>query len=124
MIRRGSIVVAMRDGGHDAMGRPWQRPRKGTAYRVRSVYRMRYGLGCTLEGMDHRPFRGYLLYVARPFGDAETGWYFKEVEKADDEFTDYCKDLLRRGVPSSHEGLLGTSRRRKEPSHAQPLAQP
>lgn len=81
MIGVGDDVVAMRDGGADRRGRPYQRPVKGQRYRVTGVYEMAYGLGCTLEGMDHQPYRGYLLFVKNGSKRFQEGWYFRKLVK-------------------------------------------
>lgn len=83
----GDAVVAIRNGGYDRHGLPVQRPMAGKVYRVTGIYEMAYGLGCTLEGMDPRPYKGYFLLV-RPGYGARSGWYFKKVERASDEFID------------------------------------
>ena len=80
----GDVVVAIKDGGHDSLGRPWQRPRTDSHYRVTSIYPMKYGLGCTLEGMDPSPYRGYFLRVNKRGRNVQGGWYFEKLEAADD----------------------------------------
>lgn len=57
----GDEVVAIRNGGKDRRGRPHDRPVKGEVYRITGIYRMSYGLGCTLEGLDPSPYRGFFL---------------------------------------------------------------
>jgi hypothetical protein len=93
----GDAVVALKNGGHDSAGLPSQRPIAGCTYRITSIYEMKYGLGCTLKGMDPFPYRGYFLYVRRSStsGRVQKGWYFERVEKADPEFTEALYDLLR-----------------------------
>lgn len=95
MIGAGDLVVAVRDGGHDKYGFPRERPLAGRVYRVTSVYSMSYGLGCTLEGMDPFPYRGYFLYVENA-PRTRRGWYFKRMEPADAEFTQMMRDLVKR----------------------------
>lgn len=58
MVGPGTLVVALKDGGHDAMGLPIARPIAGHVYVVGETYEMPYGLGCTLVGMDAAPYRG------------------------------------------------------------------
>lgn len=82
-IHPGSVVVATRDGGTDRDGLPIQRPVMGKTYRVTSIYEMAYGLGCTLQGMDPRPYKGYFLHVNK---GKNAGWYFKPIEVADQDF--------------------------------------
>lgn len=54
----------------------------GRRYTLSRIYRMRYGLGCGLRGMDASPYRGWLLFVDRPFApNVAKGWYFVKVEK-------------------------------------------
>lgn len=100
-IRVGAMVVATKNGGHDQYGMPMQRPEVGKLYRVTSVYEMRYGLGCTLRGMDPFPYRGYFLYVKRPSRTIEAGWYFKPLEAADQEWTATLRELLGNKEPTS-----------------------
>jgi hypothetical protein len=87
----GDMVVATRDGGHDRQGLPIERPRAGKMYRISSIYEMAYGLGCTLEGLDPRPYKGYFLHVNK---GKNAGWYFKPVEVADPEFTATLRQYL------------------------------
>lgn len=82
MIGPGSVVVATRDGGRDPDGLPLDIPRAGHRYIVVDTYEMPYGLGCTLEGMDHFPYRGY--YLHRRGKGKSSGWYFKEVDMAEE----------------------------------------
>lgn len=79
-INIGDVVVATRNGGHDARGLPAQRPVKGQTYRITDIYEMRYGLGCELEGLDPRPYNGYFLYVESRVRGPKRGWYFKREE--------------------------------------------
>lgn len=74
----GSVVIAILDGGHDASGLPVQRPRAGEQYKVIDTYEMPYGLGCTLEGMEPAPYRGYILH-RRSKKNPDGVWYFEEV---------------------------------------------
>lgn len=76
MIDVGDEVVALLDGGCDKRGRPYDRPKRGQIYRITGIYEMRYGLGCTLEGLDPRPYRGYFLFVKR-----QGQWYFRKLAK-------------------------------------------
>lgn len=81
MISEGDKVVAIKKAQQDRKGLPLQVPTVGSYYVVSRVYKMRYGLGCQLEGLDHRPYRGYLLYVEKPsFKTWELGWYFEKLE--------------------------------------------
>lgn len=95
MISVGDVVVAIKPGGHDREGFPLQRPIVGRHYRVTSIYGMRYGLGCTLQGMDPFPYRGYFLHVTKGGQTIERGWYFRKVEAADVEWTETLYELLR-----------------------------
>lgn len=80
MIGPGSLVVALKDGGHDAMGLPTERPIAGHVYVINDTYEMPYGLGCTLVGMDPAPYRGYILH-RRSKRNPEGTWYFQEVPR-------------------------------------------
>jgi hypothetical protein len=60
------------------MGLPLDWPVAGRRYIVVDTYEMPYGLGCTLEGMDHAPYRGYFLH--RRGKGKLSGWWFKEVD--------------------------------------------
>lgn len=91
----GDKVVAIKDGGHDLQGRPVQRPLRGQVHIVTSIYEMRYGLGCTLQGLDPSPYRGYFLFVNRKGQTVKKGWYFEKVEAADEEFTATLYEYLR-----------------------------
>lgn len=94
MIGVGDRVVAVKDPGLDELGQPWSRPTKGKIYVITGIYQARYGLGCTLKGLDPSPFRGYLLHVRKPWRrDMEAGWYFRKVEPADEEFTAWIKKI-------------------------------
>lgn len=97
----GDVVQAVRDGGHDASGLPFQRPVAGKLYRITGIYEMRYGLGCTLQGMNPAPYRGYFLYVSPGImRGVHPGWYFKKVDVADQEFTVSLREYLE---SKSHE---------------------
>lgn len=78
----GDAVMAIKMPGVDTVGNPVQRPVFGQTYTVTAIYRMRYGLGCRLAGLDPRPYNGYLLFVHDPLPgtDMERGWYFAKVE--------------------------------------------
>lgn len=96
----GDLVVATLDGGHDPSGFPRERPVARRYYRIAGVYEMPYGLGCTLEGMDPFPYKGYFLMrrVRTRKGTVER-WYFAPVERADREFTKALRKLVGwRGV--------------------------
>ena len=93
-IEVGSAVVATRDGGHDAAGLPKVRPIAGRTYRVTGIYRMSYGLGCTLQGMSAAPYRGYLLFVKSGHKVMLPGWYFKPIAVADSEWTQAFREYL------------------------------
>ena len=90
-IRPGDVVVATRDGGHDRDGFPRERPLAGRTYRVTGIYEMRYGLGCTLAGMDPFPYKGYFLYVKGK--GARGGWYFERLAPADSDFTEMLRKI-------------------------------
>lgn len=86
MIGVGDKVVAVKE--------PIMRPHVGKIYTITSIYRANYGLGCTLEGLDPSPFRGYLLHVRKPWRRGmEEGWYFRKVEAADEDFTAMIKRI-------------------------------
>ena len=95
MIQPGDVVEAVMDGGRDRHGLPIQYPVTGRIYKVRSIYEMRYGLGCTLYGMNPRPYKGYLLFVLPESKFAKTGWYFRKAE-ADDEFKQMMSEIRRK----------------------------
>lgn len=77
----GDLVVAVKRGGQDRSGLPEIVPQVGMLYRITAIYRMRYGYGCRLEGMDPRPYKGYLLWVTpKHIGPLEPGWYFRKAE--------------------------------------------
>lgn len=96
MIGPGSLVEALRHGGHDSQGRPAQRPVAGRRYIVVETYEMKYGLGCALEGMDPSPYLGYFLFIKG--NGKRAGWYFKEIDIADDIITAALRSLGE-GVP-------------------------
>lgn len=99
----GDVVEAIKDGGRDANGLPRARPMAGRFYRITSIYEMRYGLGCTLAGMDAAPYRGYFLFVKpRTIRNQPHGWYFRPIEKADEEFTATLREFLE---SKSHEPI-------------------
>lgn len=60
-IEAGDLVVALRDGARSPSGFPIKVPKKGMFYIVTGVYTEWYGLGCTLEGMNARPWKGFYL---------------------------------------------------------------
>lgn len=94
-IRVGDAVVAIMNGGHDREGLPIERPVAGKVYRITSIYEMRYGLGCTLKGMDPFPYRGYFLWVRKGNRVITPGWYFDRLAPANAEFTEALYELLR-----------------------------
>lgn len=78
----GDEVLAIRPGLVGPLG-PKDVPVFGQRYRVTAVYKMKYGLGCRLAGMDHSPYNGFALFVSKPFArDVGRGWYFVKVEPA------------------------------------------
>lgn len=91
----GDLVVAIKRGGQDSQGLPDIVPQVGMLYRITSIYRMRYGYGCTLEGLDPRPYKGFLLWVSgRHIGPLKQGWYFRKVtpekvERSTGSFADW-----------------------------------
>lgn len=89
-IGEGDLVVALRDGAQ-VNGYPRVVPKKGSLYRVTSVYREWYGFGCTLEGLSPKPYKGFFLVN---HGEH----YFRKViideQPADISF----QELLRTGV--------------------------
>lgn len=111
MIQPGDVVVATRDGGHDREGLPFMRPSAGKTYRITSIYAMNYGLGCTLAGMDPRPYRGYFLHVRGKSGRA--GWYFAKLDVADQEFTEWLKNTLSRSAAAPEQRPRSSQRKRK-----------
>ena len=72
-------MIAVKDGAHDQYGLPLQRPVAGAQYKVTGTYEMPYGLGCTLEGMNPWPYRGYILHK-RSKKNPDGIWYFQEIE--------------------------------------------
>lgn len=82
-LKPGDTLVALRNGGKDSFGLPEQRPVKGRQYVLTSIYPMKYGFGCTLEGMNPKPYRGYLLFVDNT--KFKRGWYFRKLELVDAE---------------------------------------
>lgn len=101
----GDLVVATRPGGQDSMGYPIWVPEPGGVYRITSIYKMRYGLGCTLEGRTAEPYLGFLLYVKpgirlrNPNGRTSrvrSGWYFRKVQLDDKPAeAEWLRSLLR-----------------------------
>lgn len=81
----GDEVVCIRPAGCDDNCLPEARPILGEVYTVTAIYRAFYGLGCQLEGLDPRPYHGYLLRVDdnSKLADAELGWYFEKLVKLD-----------------------------------------
>jgi hypothetical protein len=96
VISVGDVVVATKDGGHDSAGFPVQRPIAGKTYRVTGIYKMKYGLGCTLQGMDPAPYNGYFLFVKRRGKTVQDGWYFSPIPQADDDFIEFMREISRR----------------------------
>lgn len=79
MIGAGDTVVCIGEAGTQC--EDGNRPEIGEVYTITSIYEQFYGIGCTLEGMDPFPFKGYLLFVDRPFAlDMARGWYFRKLE--------------------------------------------
>jgi hypothetical protein len=81
----GDIVICIQAQGNPPKELPQLAKRNipvfGRKYVVTGVYRMKYGLGCTLEGLDPNPYRGYLLFVHDPFAkNVARGWYYAKVE--------------------------------------------
>lgn len=111
MIKPGDVVVAIRDGGHDREGLPIMRPVAGKTYRVVETYEMKYGLGCTLAGMDPWPYRGYFLHVRGKSGRA--GWYFAKLDVADQEFTEWLRNTLSSSAAAPEQRPRSSPRKRK-----------
>jgi hypothetical protein len=111
-LRVGDLVIATRNGGHDKDNLPVERPVAGRAYRIVGIYKMKYGYGCRLEGLDPHPYRGYFLFVNST--GAIGGWYFKKVEKADEGFTKLMQELYRRPVQERGESSRRLGGGRKE----------
>lgn len=99
MIEVGDVVEATMEGGRDRRGLPIQVPMIGRIYRIKSIYEMKYGLGCTLHGMDASPYKGYLLFVIDGYARAgfrpQPGWYFRKA-KADPGFQELM-DIIKKG---------------------------
>lgn len=94
MISIGDKVVAVKQPGHDALGRPAQRPCVGKIYVITGIYHAKYGAGCTLAGLNPAPYAGYFLHVDKPLRrGVERGWYFRKVEAADEAFTTMIKKI-------------------------------
>lgn len=85
MIKIGDVVKCVRPAGVDDNLEPAIRPVLGEVYTITGLYRMNYGVGCRLEGLDPKPYKGYLLYVRKPVAgtDMIPGWYFKKLPKVD-----------------------------------------
>ena len=85
MIGVGDTVQCTQRPGMDDHGRPFEQPVVGEIYTVTSIYRINYGLGCTLEGLNPKPYRGYILCMQnnRRFPDMPLGWYFKKLVPVD-----------------------------------------
>lgn len=83
----GDKVVCKRRPGMDDHGRPAIQPVVGQVYVVTGLYQMFYGYGCTLEGLDPKPYRGYILKMInnKNMPDMELGWYFEKVVPAMDQ---------------------------------------
>lgn len=80
-LKVGDLVVAVKRGGQDHNGLPERVPQVGMVYRITGIYSMAYGAGCTLEGMDPRPYKGFFLYVDHPRSpNMKRGWYFRKAE--------------------------------------------
>lgn len=80
-LKVGDLVVAIKRGGQDKRGLPERVPQVGMVYRITGIYRMAYGAGCTLEGMDPRPYKGFFLYVdSLCVPIIKRGWYFRKAE--------------------------------------------
>lgn len=100
MIRVGDVVQCVKPAEKSEDGLPSKVPEVGKIYRITGVYLCRYGLGCTLEGLDPYPFRGFCFYVEdtrfnrRHF--KSVGRFFEKVQKADKEFTEMLKRVTRR----------------------------
>lgn len=101
MIKEGDVVEAVVDGGRDKRRLPIEYPRIGRIYRIKSIYEMKYGLGCTLFDMDPDPYKGYLLFVKPEVTFARRkGWYFRPA-KADPLFLRLMSDI-KNNVPIDH----------------------
>lgn len=62
-IHVGDVVECIKAAGRDKLGLPLHVPTVGNLYTVTSIYLAPYGVGCTLEGMDHEPYKGYFLFA-------------------------------------------------------------
>lgn len=60
-IEPGDLVVALRDGRRSPSGFPVKVPKKGMFYIITGIYTEWYGLGCTIEGMHAKPYKGFFL---------------------------------------------------------------
>lgn len=83
----GDTVICIQGQGNPPKHLPQLKPGNipvfGQKYLITGIYKMKYGLGCTLEGLNPRPYRGYLLFVHEPFAkNIARGWYYAKVEPA------------------------------------------
>ena len=77
-IAGGDLVLAIRDGDRCPLGLPLVVPKAGMLYICTGVYDEWYGLGCTIDGLSPKPYKGYFL---NRFGTV----YFKKVLPIEDE---------------------------------------
>jgi hypothetical protein len=77
-IGEGDLVVALLDGKRSPHGFPVVTPKAGHFYIVTSIYEEWYGLGCTLDGLNPKPYRGFFLVSMGVH-------YFKKVEPVQEE---------------------------------------
>jgi hypothetical protein len=90
-IRDGDLVIALRDGKRSPSGFPVVIPKKGQLYRCTGVYTQWYGLGCTLEGLNPKPWKGFFLV-------AHGVHYFRKVVQEEQPADISFQELLRSGV--------------------------
>lgn len=79
LIEVGDKVVCIKAPGVTPRG-PKDVPSVGGYYVITGIYKERYGLGCTLAGLDPRPYKGYFLHVSRSTFGQELGWYFEKLD--------------------------------------------
>jgi hypothetical protein len=90
-IKEGDLLVALLDGVRSPSGFPVVVPKKGQLYRCTGVYPEWYGFGCTLEGLNHKPYKGFFLL-------SHGIWYFKKVVTQEQPASISFQELLRQGV--------------------------
>ena len=81
LINPGDKLICVLPPAVSAGGLPEQLPRIGRRYTLADTYSAPYGIGCTLEELDARPYRGYVFW-ALPGNSLHVaaGWYFARLE--------------------------------------------